>query len=146
LFATSVVCEILIRAKLSRIDEERCCCWVPTIYPALLHSLSSVLSILRPREFISPCSHSSLKRELRLCSETRQLSVPVFWQASKQVFLLPDIFYWSDFSLLGHFQCIINFNSRVAHSALQLGMAKEQLHCPKIFCPPVNQGCLGSPH
>jgi hypothetical protein len=64
-----------------------------------------------------------LSASVGFASGSRQLSVPAFWLASKQVFLLPGIYYWSDFSLLGHFQCIINFNSKVAHSAFEFGMA-----------------------
>ena len=53
-------------------------------------------------------------------------------------FVLPGLYYRSNFRLFGYFQSVIHLNTKVAHRALQLGMAKQQLHCPKIFCPPVD--------
>jgi hypothetical protein len=36
-------------------------------------------------------------------------------------------------SLLGDLQCIVNFDSEVAHRALQLRMAQEELHYTQVF-------------
>jgi hypothetical protein len=95
------------------------------------------------------CPLLSPKSSLRTSALQRNpTAVSTRYLAGQQtgVLLLPGISHRSDLSLLGHFQSIIHLNTKVAHSALQLGMAKKQLHCPKIFCPSVNQGCLGSPH
>ncbi|NMM04705.1 MAG: hypothetical protein HHJ18_00265 [Polaromonas sp.] len=85
---------------------------------------------------------------LRVCNAAKPdgRRYPLSGRPANRRFLLLGIYYRSNFRLLGHLQCIINFNSKVAHSVLQLGMAKKQLNCPKIFCSPVNQGGLGSPH
>ena len=36
----------------------------------------------------------------------------------------------SDFRLLGHFQRVIDLNTQVAHRALELPVAEQQLHRP----------------
>ena len=48
------------------------------------------------------------------------------------------------FSLFRHFQGVIDLDTQVANCALQLGMSEEQLNCPQIAGPPVDQRRLGS--
>ena len=71
---------------------------------------------------------------------------PLPGRPANRCYLLPGIYYRSDFGLLGHLQSIIHFNAKVTHGALQLGVAKKQLHRPQVFRPSIDQGCLGSPH
>ena len=71
---------------------------------------------------------------------------PLSGSPANRHYLLSGIYYRSNFGLLGHLQRIIHFKAKVAHSVLQLSMTKKELHGPKIFCPPVNQGGFGSPH
>lgn len=52
----------------------------------------------------------------------------------------------SNLSLLGHFQRIIDLDAKVAHGALQFGVAKKQLHGTQVFCAPVDQRSLGPSH
>jgi hypothetical protein len=41
--------------------------------------------------------------------------------------------------LFGQFQRIIDLYSQVSYGAFELGVAKQQLHGPKILGPPVHQ-------
>jgi len=41
--------------------------------------------------------------------------------------------------LLGDLQRIVNLDSELAHCALQLGVAEQQLHYPEILCSSVDQ-------
>jgi hypothetical protein len=49
-------------------------------------------------------------------------------------------------SLFRHLKGIIDVNAEVSHRALKLRMPKEQLHCPEILGPAINQGSLGATH
>jgi hypothetical protein len=40
--------------------------------------------------------------------------------------------------LLGQFQRIIDLYSQISHGAFKLGVAKQELHGPKVFGPPVH--------
>ena len=51
----------------------------------------------------------------------------------------------SDFGLLRNLQGVIDIDAEVTNSALQLGMAKQQLYGPEILRALVDQSCLGSP-
>jgi hypothetical protein len=82
----------------------------------------------------------------RRTAEADGRQYPLSGSPANRRFLLPGIYYRSNLSLLGHLHSIIHLNTKVANGALQLGVAKKQLHCPKIFCPPVDQGRFGSPH
>lgn len=54
--------------------------------------------------------------------------------------------HWLYLGLFGNLQCIVNFNPQVPHSAFQLRVAQQRLHCPQVFGSPVNQSSLGSAH
>jgi hypothetical protein len=47
-----------------------------------------------------------------------------------------------DFSLLSHFQCVVDLDAEVSNRALQFGVAKKQLHRPQVFGAPVDQRCI----
>jgi hypothetical protein len=46
--------------------------------------------------------------------------------------------------LFSHLQSVIHFNAKIPHSALELGMAEEQLDSPQILCASVNQRSFGA--
>lgn len=54
---------------------------------------------------------------------------------------LPDLY----FSLLGHFQSVLDLNTQITHGAFKLSVTQQKLNCPQILRPFVNQGSLGSP-
>jgi hypothetical protein len=41
--------------------------------------------------------------------------------------------------LFGQFQRIVDFYSQVSYGAFEFGVAKQELHGPKILGPPVHQ-------
>ncbi len=47
--------------------------------------------------------------------------------------------FWSNFSLLSHFQGIVNFYTQILDGAFQFGMPKKQLDCPQILRSAINQ-------
>jgi hypothetical protein len=49
----------------------------------------------------------------------------------------------SDIDLLGYCQSVIDFDAQVAHGALDLGMAEQELHRSKIAGAAINQRSLG---
>jgi hypothetical protein len=52
----------------------------------------------------------------------------------------------SKFDLLGQTQCVIDFNSEVTDSTLQLCMSEKELHGAKVAGFAVNLGGLRAPH
>ena len=61
------------------------------------------------------------------------------WRA--EVSALPNR---SHVNLLGHLECVIDLDAKVSRGALDLGMAEEQLNCPKVARSAINQRGLGS--
>src|SRR5712671_599577 len=51
----------------------------------------------------------------------------------------------SDIDLFGYSKSIINLDAKVAHRALDLCVAKQELHGSQIAGAPINQSRLGSP-
>jgi len=51
-----------------------------------------------------------------------------------------------DFSLLSHFQRVVDLDAEVSNRALQFGVAEEQLHRPQVFGASVDQRCLRAAH
>ena len=43
----------------------------------------------------------------------------------------------SDFSLLGHFQSVVDLGAEVADRTFQFGMPEQQLHGPEVFGAPM---------
>ena len=52
----------------------------------------------------------------------------------------------SDVGLLRELQCIVDVDAQVAHRALDLRVAKQQLHGTQVACPPVDQRGFRSAH
>lgn len=52
----------------------------------------------------------------------------------------------SGFRLLGHFQCVVDLDAEVTHSALELGVAEQELHRAEILRSALDQGRLGPAH
>lgn len=52
----------------------------------------------------------------------------------------------SHFSLLGHLQRIVDFDAEVSHGALDLAVAKQELHGSQILSAPVDQGRFSAAH
>ena len=52
----------------------------------------------------------------------------------------------SDLRLLGDFKSIIDFDAKVPHGRLQLGVPQEQLHGTQVFGASVDQRRLGPTH
>ena len=52
----------------------------------------------------------------------------------------------SDFRVLRHLKGVVHLDSEVANGALDLGVAKKQLHCAKVVRPPIDQCRLRSAH
>jgi hypothetical protein len=46
--------------------------------------------------------------------------------------------------LFRHLYGIIHLDAKVPHYTLRFGMTQQQLNCPQILCPPVNQCRFGS--
>ena len=65
-----------------------------------------------------------------------------FWPASTMLHATRLAGPWLNLRLLGDFKCIVDFNSKVANSALQLCVPKKELYSAKVFGPSVNQCCL----
>lgn len=52
----------------------------------------------------------------------------------------------SHLSLLGHLQRIVDFDAEVSDRALDLAVAKQELHGSQILGAPVDQGRFGAAH
>jgi hypothetical protein len=48
----------------------------------------------------------------------------------------------SDIDLFGYGKSVINFDTKVAHRALDLGVAKQKLDGPEIASAPIDQSSL----
>lgn len=47
---------------------------------------------------------------------------------------------WSDLGLFRHFQDVIDLNPQLSDGAFKLRMAEQELDCPQVFRPAVDQG------
>lgn len=56
--------------------------------------------------------------------------------ATAPIDALSDCKQPSRFCLLCHFQRIVDFDAKVSHRALQLGMSEKELDCPKVLRSP----------
>jgi transposase len=54
--------------------------------------------------------------------------------------------YQSDFSLLSHFERVIDLDPEVSDGTFELGMAWQKLNSAQILCPSIYQRRLGAPH
>ena len=69
-----------------------------------------------------------------------------------QRLLRPDSASWSmsgspllRFGMFSNLECVINLYAQIPDGAFQLCMTKEQLHCPEVLRPSVDQCRLGAP-
>lgn len=51
---------------------------------------------------------------------------------------------WSNLCLLRHLQSVIDLDTQIPNSALQLRMAEQQLHCSQVLRSAIDQRCFGS--
>jgi hypothetical protein len=78
--------------------------------------------------------------ERPLCGGEFGVATACFWPVSDRR-RRPALLFLS-LGLFSHLQSVIHFNAKIPHSALELGMAEEQLDSPQILCASVNQRSL----